>query len=189
MRYSEKSKIRHKGKEYDLHFNENGAMFSIENQRGEVVEWLSARRLSPPDHNTCWLNIDFLARMTAAGVVESDLDDQGYLKVEILDGEDFGEAVLCRIVHPLFNDQGFSNFGDFCRSKLGQQSQYGSRYIDGRLDGYPALGEGLRFNNGVGYDGLMRAADATDYHSIRIHRDDMDEFERRYKAHYEEAMK
>lgn len=48
------------------------------------------------------------------------------------------------------------------------QNQYASRAIDGR-HGYPNLGEGLRFQG-----------DPCDYHMVRIHRDDYEEFHRRY---------
>lgn len=178
MRYSEKNKIRHKGREFNLHFNENGAMFSIENQHGDIVEWLCSRRLHPAKPNQCYLAAEFVAQMSIKGIVEA-------VQGEVEQGfeESIHGYLLCNIVHPLFNDQGFSGFGDFCRARLGQQCQYGSRYIDGRLEGYPALGEGLRFNNGIGYGGDVTPLDATDYHSVRIHRDDMDEFERRYNEH------
>jgi hypothetical protein len=98
------------------------------------------------------------------------------MMVEECDESEVGEAVLCTIRHPKFNDAGYSPFGDFSRNRLGQQCQYGSRYITGKIDGYPALGEGLRFKN----------LDDDNYHAIRIHRDDMDEFECRYRAHIEE---
>jgi hypothetical protein len=66
----------------------------------------------------------------------------------------------------------FTNFGDFCRKEMGIQSQYGSRYIDGRIPGYPNLGKGLRFE-GKPYD----------YHFVKIHRQDRTEFLRRYKEY------
>lgn len=105
-------------------------------------------------------------------VVEPVMIGGANMDLEETDESEVGEAVLCNIVHEQFNDQGYSPFGDFCRSRLGQQCQYGSRYIDGRLEGYPNLGEGLRFKG-----------DPSDYHFVRIHRDDMDEFERRYKEY------
>jgi hypothetical protein len=68
--------------------------------------------------------------------------------------------------------EGFVNFGDVARGLLGQQSQYASRYVDGKIDDYPNLGEGLRF------DGL-----AYDYHALAIHKDDVDEFVKRVKEY------
>lgn len=68
-------------------------------------------------------------------------------------------------------------FGDVCRKRCGEQAQYGSRYIDGRL-GYPNLGEGLRFR--AEYGGPL---DTSDYHFIEIHKDDVEEFVARFKAY------
>ena len=66
---------------------------------------------------------------------------------------------------------GFVNFGDVSRRLLGKQAQYGSRYVDGffGVDDYPKLGEGLRVKG-----------DSDNYHSMKIHKDDIDEFVRRY---------
>lgn len=74
--------------------------------------------------------------------------------------------------------EGFVPFGPVARSRLGEQCQYASRAIDGRLDGYPKLGEGLRFKNlGSG-----------NYHNIRIHADDVEAFVSRYKAYEEKRL-
>ena len=167
--------IRYNDKDYTLNFNENGAMFYLTDDQGDMVEWLCSRG-KDVTFNQCWLNEGFLAQFEAAGIVEAVQVD-GDSVVEQTQGEDFSLAVLCDIIHPEFNDGGFSGFGDFARSRLKQQCQYASRYIDGRLEGYPALGEGLRFNNGKGYNGRVRELNAGDYHSVRIHRDDMDELE------------
>lgn len=70
-------------------------------------------------------------------------------------------------------DDGFVSFGDVSRNLLQKQSQYASFYIDGRADGYPKLGAGLRFN-GI-EDG--------NYHRIGIHPEDIDEFVRRIHAY------
>ena len=69
---------------------------------------------------------------------------------------------------------GFVRFGEVAIGELKQQSQYASRYVNGEIEGYPNLGEGLRFEG-----------DPSDYHSLRIHQDDIEEFVRRvndYKA-------
>ena len=57
--------------------------------------------------------------------------------------------------------------------RMGLQCQYGSRYITGRMQGYPNLGEGLRF----------RKLDSGSYHDIEIHKDDVAEFVRRFFAY------
>jgi hypothetical protein len=52
------------------------------------------------------------------------------------------------------------------------QNQYASRYVDGRL-GCENLGEGLRWK-------LDETHGASDYHSIKIHINDLEEFHRHY---------
>jgi hypothetical protein len=68
------------------------------------------------------------------------------------------------------------SFGDVARGRLDQQCQYASRMIDGR-HGSPCLGEGLRFQDRTG-----GPVDVSDYHDIRIHRDDVERFVERVKA-------
>jgi hypothetical protein len=177
------------GQQVAVGFNELGSMFTLESRmNGVILAYCCARGLRVEQPNQCWLLREFLIMFHDAGIVEPVMDGPNMVVEETDESED-GGAVLCNIIHPEFNDGGYSSFGDFCRSRLGQQCQYGSRYIDGRLEGYPNLGEGLRFNNGKGYNGQTRDLDASDYHSVRIHRDDMDEFERRYKAYCEERLR
>ncbi len=68
------------------------------------------------------------------------------------------------------DENGFIEFGDVSRGELGKQTQYGSRYVNGFQGEYPNLGEGLRFEG-----------DADNYHSLKIHKDDIKEFVRRFK--------
>ncbi len=68
------------------------------------------------------------------------------------------------------DENGFVDFGEISRGELQKQSQYGSRYVDGFRGEYPNLGEGLRFEGGL-----------DDYHSLKIHKDDIEEFVRRFK--------
>lgn len=68
------------------------------------------------------------------------------------------------------DEKGFVNFGDVSRGELKKQSQYGSRYVNGFQGEYPNLGEGLRFEG-----------DPDDYHSLKIHKDDIEEFVRRFR--------
>lgn len=73
------------------------------------------------------------------------------------------------------SDDKYIAFGEHVAHKrLNQQCQYASRYIDGRIEGYPNLGEGLRFKG-----------ETSDYHSILIHEDDVDEFVRRVEEYKE----
>ncbi len=69
-------------------------------------------------------------------------------------------------------DNGFIDFGGVSHQLMSKQSQYGSRYVDGTIEGYPNLGNGLRFQG-----------DPADYHSLGIHPDDIDEFIRRYHTY------
>ena len=68
----------------------------------------------------------------------------------------------------------YVNFGDISRGQLGIQCQYGSRYTDGGC-GWKNLGEGLRFKGNTNI-----------YHSLRIHKDDVEEFVNRYNKHMKE---
>ncbi len=68
----------------------------------------------------------------------------------------------------------YISFGDVARGRLHEQSQYASRYVDGR-HGDPNLGTGLRFSG-----------DPKDYHFLKIHQDDVEEFVRRVEAHRKE---
>lgn len=164
-------KIRFEDQDLTLDYNEQTRSFGLYDADGELYD-----RTDPPGHlqpsapNTTWVDSHYLDLLVSNGIVtardETEFDADGKV------------ATLCDIVHGDFNDQGYSLFGDFSRTRLGQQCQYGSRYITGRLEGYPNLGEGLRFLN----------ADSGNYHSIRIHRDDMDEFERRYRSHQADRL-
>lgn len=62
------------------------------------------------------------------------------------------------------------DFGQFSRTELLMQCQYGSRFLSGNIDGYPYLGQGIRIEG-----------DVFSYHSIRIHVDDLPLFLERYK--------
>ena len=75
------------------------------------------------------------------------------------------------------NDDEYISFGDFARNVLGQQCQYASRYVDGRL-GSANLGIGLRF----------KELDTGSYHDIKIHKDDVGIFEQRYRKHMRELL-
>ncbi len=58
----------------------------------------------------------------------------------------------------------YVDFGDVARDKIGEQCQYVAHYVDGR-HGKPNLGAGLRI-----------VGDPADYHGLKIHADDVDEF-------------
>jgi len=75
-----------------------------------------------------------------------------------------------KIIAKFSDDNGFVNFGEIAHGIFDQQTQYASRYIDGVIPGYPNLGEGLRFKG-----------DPSDYHFVKIHKDDIEEFVRRRK--------
>lgn len=67
------------------------------------------------------------------------------------------------------DEKGYVSFGDVS-GFLGQQSQYVCRYVDGMMEEYPKLGEGLRIEG-----------TSDEYHFMRIHKDDVLEFVSRYK--------
>lgn len=62
----------------------------------------------------------------------------------------------------------YVDFGDLVRDRIGMQCQYASRYLDGTIEGYPRLGEGLRI-----------AGCLDEYHTLLIHKCDAEEFLRR----------
>ncbi|MFA5644130.1 MAG: hypothetical protein WC928_01225 [Patescibacteria group bacterium] len=71
---------------------------------------------------------------------------------------------------------GFVNFGDVSRQILKKQGQYGVAYAFGDEScDCPNLGDGLRILGNPG-----------NYCDVKIHKDDIDEFVRRYKAYQEE---
>jgi hypothetical protein len=77
------------------------------------------------------------------------------------------------IIAQIITEPTFVDFGDVARGELQMQCQYASRYIRGRKDAEPALGEGLRFTH----------MDTGCYHDIKIHRDDVSTFVQRFKRH------
>jgi len=70
----------------------------------------------------------------------------------------------------------YINFGDVARGKLGLQCQYASRYVHGLLEDWPNLGKGLRFKGDA----------INNYHSLLIHKDDVDEFVKRVQEFWKE---
>ena len=70
------------------------------------------------------------------------------------------------------DNNGFVVFGNVAREVLNQQAQYASRYINGSKGEYPNLGEGLRFEG-----------DPEDYHDVKIHNEDVEEFVKRVKEY------
>lgn len=77
------------------------------------------------------------------------------------------------------DENGFVNFGDVSHKILGGTTQQISRYADGRLeeDGYPNLAEDLRFS------GKMDM-----YHSLGIHKDDVETFVERVEEYREKTL-
>ncbi len=72
------------------------------------------------------------------------------------------------------DENGYVSFGDVASEILDGTTQQISRYADGRLeeDGYPNLAKDLRFNGRIDM-----------YHSLRIHKDDVEKFAERVKKH------
>lgn len=71
------------------------------------------------------------------------------------------------------NENDYVNFGDVARKQMGQQCQYASRYFcQNWKNEYPMLGEGLRI-----------IGNSNDYHSMKIHKDDVAEAVVRHKKH------
>jgi hypothetical protein len=80
------------------------------------------------------------------------------------------------------DDNDYVELGRVCVDLLGLQCQYGSRYADrvwtaANMGSYPYCGEGLRITG-----------DSGNYHGMRIHKGDVDEFVRRVQAHRNSRM-
>jgi len=77
---------------------------------------------------------------------------------------------------------GYVEFGEVSRGILKEQCQHGSKFITG-VSGYPMLADGLRTLN----------PDPGNYHAIKIHHDDVEEFVKRVAAYeregYPDAMR
>ncbi len=71
------------------------------------------------------------------------------------------------------DNDNYINFGDMVSSRLGTPCQYASRYIHGRIEGWPKLSDGLRF----------KGEPINGWHSVMIHIDDVNEFVRRVREH------
>lgn len=69
------------------------------------------------------------------------------------------------------DNEDYINFGDVARGQLHQQCQYACRYLF-ETDGYAYFGEGIR-----------TIGSAKDYHSIKIHKDDVQKFVQRVLDH------
>lgn len=79
---------------------------------------------------------------------------------------------------PIFeaDKEGYVKFGDVSRKLLEKQCQYGVTYAFGDENcDCPNLGEGLRITGDPG-----------NYSDVKIHKDDIDEFVRRYKEYKEQ---
>lgn len=157
-------KISHDGQQVRLTYNQDTGSMALYDEDGEMIDRIDVTMVGEPFvPNTVWVE-----EFNVAPLVGQGIGTRTGLVQEMADGV---IAYQIDIVHADLNDGGYSCFGDFARRSLGEQCQYASRYIDGRMDGYEALGKDLRFLNvGTG-----------DYHAIRIHRDDMPEFEKRYR--------
>ncbi|MDD5749465.1 MAG: hypothetical protein PHO91_01600 [Patescibacteria group bacterium] len=70
------------------------------------------------------------------------------------------------------DENGYVHFGDIALDLLRQQSQYASRYVNGKIEGYPSLGDDLRFQG-----------DPSEYHELLIHKDDIQEFIKRVREY------
>ena len=108
-----------------------------------------------------------------------DIDNERYTVCgEVVNENNISFVEILCTCKKCLNSLIYVNFGDVSRKQLGIQCQYGSRYVDGVLDGWKNLGEGLRFKGKPDM-----------YHSLRIHKNDVEEFVRRYNEHRKEIEK
>ncbi len=69
-------------------------------------------------------------------------------------------------------DEDYVSFGDVCRDRLQMQCQYGSRYVDPR-EKRPG---GVYLGRHLSLTGFDANGHVNDYHQLRIHRDDAEQF-------------
>ena len=81
--------------------------------------------------------------------------------------ENFEEEKFVEIMGVKFSldSDGFVELGDISRSLLKMQGQYGARYADDSDHDYPNFGHDLRIKG-----------DAGNYHDMKIHAGDIEEF-------------
>lgn len=72
------------------------------------------------------------------------------------------------------NESDYVSVGDVCRQRLGQQCQYGSRYLD---RGWAQGENSYKFCG----DGLRVLGDCSNYHGMKIHKDDVETFVARWE--------
>jgi len=94
-----------------------------------------------------------------------------------------GEKIFAKPEESDYNfdadEEGFVRFGDVSNRFIPRmQVQYSSRYLTG-VGETPDLSEGLR----------VKKSDVGNYHVMRIHKDDIPEFVRRYNKYEEERKK
>jgi hypothetical protein len=82
------------------------------------------------------------------------------------------------------NNKGYVNLGDVCRKELGLQCQYGSRYADPAWSTESAREAGSYWK--YCGEGLRIIGTSTNYHLMKIHRNDVKEFVKRVKETYSE---
>jgi hypothetical protein len=72
-------------------------------------------------------------------------------------------------------DDRYVDFGDVARGRLGMQCQYASRYLTG-VGATPALAQDLRWHGGDPAALWRTLSPDGNYHALRIHADDVEEF-------------
>ncbi len=132
-----------------------------------IIEASAATIVRVPAENLREAKILALAHLNQVDVDDINLDNTGDMTIVGITTDNVEDCSV----------DAYVDFGDVCRQQLGEQCQYGSRYIDGYLDGWPNLGYNLRF---TGYDSNGRV---NNYHEMKIHFADVAEFVRRVKAY------
>lgn len=140
----------------------------------KTIDRQAARNIAARSYCTTDLGLN-LSRFVEQGIVNDHqkraLKGAGYIDYSIRGWNltDAGKAEAVRLGYLPGDD--YVGFGDIARGQIGMQCQYASRYVHGVGD-YPNLGVGLRFTG-----------TNADYHSMKIHKDDVAEFVRRMKEH------
>ena len=106
------------------------------------------------------------------------MTDASKVPDSVLASDRRGDEAWASSIHAIPDADGYVSFGDVARTLLGQQCQYASRYVqDWDDESYPNLGKKLRITG-----------NPANYHSLRIHADDVDKFVELYRQYRNQQL-
>lgn len=158
----------------------------IENDVNKLLaqrkEWVLARKEAsrPLTMDQAKKDIMLVRKWQEKNALFKLLDKYMYLQLtteleKMMDDKKLTPDEIAKIGGMVEKEEDYVNFGDVARKDLGMQCQYASRYHGG-VHGSPNLTQGLRVTG-----------TPSDYHSMKIHKDDVAEFVKRVKKYRVDA--